>query len=325
MSLPGDKTMLSDLRGRAVLVTGGAGFCGSNLVRALVTAGAKVTVVDSFFTGSRKNLHDLLSDIYLAEGSVTDPALVRKHVAQCPVIFHLAARNIIVSTRNPQEDMRTNIGGTLNLLEAARESVCDRFVYASSCSVYGNSRYLPVNEDDSLNLLNPYAVSKLAGEHYTLVFYETYGVPTVSLRYSNVFGPYQDPSNAYAGVVAKFLAAAATGSPLTVHGDGQQTRDFTFVDDIVTATCLAALSPQAIGEVFNVATGKETTVSELAAEVIRITGSSSTVTSVDSRDIDNIRRRVLNIERIRKRLRWTPQTTLASGLRTTWDWFRSRQ
>ncbi len=317
------ETTLADLKGRAVLVTGGAGFCGSNLIRVLVAAGVKVTVLDDFFTGSRKNLADVLGGVRIIEGSVTDVALVRKLVKECSIIFHLAARNIIVSTRNPREDMKTNIEGTLNLLEAARESGCERFVYASSCSVYGNSRYLPVNEDDSLNLLNPYAVSKLAGEHYSLVFYEMYELPAVTLRYSNVFGPYQDPSNPYAGVVAKFFTSAAAGAPLTVHGDGEQTRDFTFIDDAVAATCLAAVHPHAVGEMFNVGTGKETTINELAAEVIRISQSSSSVTHVDRRDIDNIRRRVLNIERIRKRLRWAPQTTLTEGLKLTWEWFQS--
>jgi UDP-glucose 4-epimerase len=245
--------------------------------------------------------------------------LVAAHV----LIFHLAARNIVVSTRNPREDFETNIGGTLNVLLAARAVGGRRIVYTSSTSVYGNPRYLPMNEDDPLSLLTPYAVSKLAGENYCMAFYESYDLPTTAVRYSNIFGPGQDPANPYCGVVAKFLESLMAGRPPVIHGDGNQTRDFTFVDDAVEATLLAGTSDRALGEVFNVGSGVETRVNELAALLIRLTDAKVAPTHTDRRDIDNIRRRVVNIEKTRRTLRWVPEVTLDEGLMRTVEWQRS--
>ena len=181
------------LAGRRVLVTGGAGFVGRNLVRRLLREGARVTVLDDLFTGRRENLPE--SGFEFVLGSVCDPPVVERLVGQSEVVIHAAARNIVVSTRNPREDYETNIGGTLNVLLAARAAGGRRIVYTSSTSVYGNPRYLPVNEDDHLSLLTPYSVSKLAGENYCMAFYESYDLPTTAVRYSNVFGPGQDPAN----------------------------------------------------------------------------------------------------------------------------------
>ena len=175
------------LKDRRVLVTGGAGFVGSNLVRRLMREEAQVTVLDDLFTGRRDNLP--ASGLTFVEGSVCDPPLVEHLVAGSEIVFHAAARNIVVSTRNPREDFETNIGGTLNVLLAARATGVRRVVYTSSTSVYGNPRYLPVNEDDHLSLLTPYAVSKLSGEHYCMAFFESYDLPTTAVRYSNIFGP----------------------------------------------------------------------------------------------------------------------------------------
>ena len=178
-----------------VLVTGGAGFVGSNLVKRLLREGADVTVLDDLFTGRLENLP---ADGYrFVQGSVCDPAVVETLVAEAEVVFHAAARNIVVSTRNPREDFETNIGGTLNVLLAARANAgrIKRVLYTSSTSVYGNPRYMPINEDDHLSLLTPYAVSKLGGENYCMAFYESYGVPVAAVRYSNVYGPGQDPAN----------------------------------------------------------------------------------------------------------------------------------
>ncbi|TMQ72688.1 MAG: NAD-dependent epimerase/dehydratase family protein, partial [Candidatus Eisenbacteria bacterium] len=215
------------LKDRRVLVTGGAGFVGNNLVRRLLREGARVTVLDDLFTGRRENLPE--SGFTFVEGSVCDPAMVEHLVADHEVVFHAAARNIVVSTRNPREDFETNIGGTLNVLLAARATNTQRVIYTSSTSVYGNPRYLPVNEDDHLSLLTPYAVSKLSGEHYCMAFYESYGLPTTAVRYSNIYGPGQDPSNPYCGVVAKFAEALFAHRPPVIHGDGNQTRDFTYI------------------------------------------------------------------------------------------------
>ena len=314
--------MQMDLHDRRILVTGGAGFVGSNLVKRLMRERARVTVLDDLFTGRLENLP--AEGYEFARGSVCDVALVEKLVAAHDLIFHLAARNIVVSTRNPREDFETNIGGTLNVLMAARSAGGKRVVYTSSTSVYGNPRYLPMNEDDPLSLLTPYAVSKLGGENYCMAFYESYGLPTTAVRYSNVFGPGQDPANPYCGVVAKFLESLMAGRPPVIHGDGNQTRDFTFVDDAVEATLLAGTSDRALGEVFNVGSGVETRVNELAALLIRLTGASVTPAHTDRRDIDNIRRRVVNIEKTRRTLRWVPEVTLEEGLKRTVEWQRHR-
>src|SRR5215470_15656594 len=257
------------LRDRRVLVTGGAGFVGTNLVRRLLREHAAVTVLDDLFTGRRENLPP---EVQFVEGSVCNAALVEAQVRQHEIIIHAAARNIVVSTRNPREDFDTNIGGTLNVLMAARAAKVERVVYTSSTSVYGNPKYLPINEDDHLSLLTPYAVSKLAGENYCTAFFESYGVPTTAVRYSNIYGPGQDPGNPYCGVVAKFVESMFAGRAPVVHGDGNQTRDFTYIDDAVEATLLAATTERAIGEVFNVGTGVETSVNRLAEVLVRLTG-----------------------------------------------------
>jgi UDP-glucose 4-epimerase len=230
----------------------------------------------------------------------------------------------VVSTRNPREDYETNIGGTLNVLLAARATGPKRVVYTSSTSVYGNPRYLPINEDDHLSLLTPYSVSKLAGENYCMAFYESYDLPTTAVRYSNIFGPGQDPANPYCGVVAKFVESLFAGKPPVIHGDGNQSRDFTFIEDAIEATILAATSDRATGEVFNVGTGVETRVNELAAILIRLIGTPVEPTHTNRRDVDNIRRRVVNIEKTRRALRWVPEITLEEGLRRTVVWQKER-
>ena len=306
-----------------VLVTGGAGFVGASLVRRLIAETKHLTILDDFFTGKMDNLRGLDGQYELVRGSVNDRALVTQLIAQHDVIFHLAARNIIASTANPYEDFQTNIGGTLNVLLAARESKPQRVVYTSSVSVYGNPRYLPINEDDPISLLTPYAVSKFSGEGYCRAFYESYDVPVVVVRYSNVYGPGQDPTNPYCGVVSKFMARAREGLAPTIHGDGQQTRDYTYIEDAIEATVTAALSAKAEGEVFNIGSGIETDVNTLARAVLELYGLNVQPLHIDRRDIDNIRRRVVNIEKVRRVLRWTPRVTLAAGLRLTHEWFEA--
>jgi UDP-glucose 4-epimerase len=305
--------------GRRVLVTGGAGFVGGALVRRLAEAGARVTVLDDLFTGRAETVP---TSVELVQGSVVDEGLVRKLVGDASVVFHLAARNIIASTKDPREDFTTNIGGTLNVLLAARERKVDRIVYTSSTSIYGNPRSIPINEDDPPVVLSPYAVSKLGGEQYCLAFYESYGLPVSVVRYSNVFGIGQRPDNPYCGVVAKFFAAVINGCPMQVHGDGEQTRDYTYIDDAVDATLLAAIQPRAEGEVFNVGTGIETSVNDLAARIGEAVGVPVDIVHIDRRDIDNIRRRVVNIEKARRMLRWSPQVTLTEGLNRTAAWMQ---
>jgi UDP-glucose 4-epimerase len=305
---------------RRILVTGGAGFVGAAVTSRLVDAGARVTVLDDLFTGKADAVP---TGATLIQGSVTDAQLVKDLVSDHSLVLHLAARNIIASTANPLDDYATNIGGTLNVLLAARDSKVDRVVYSSSASVYGNPRSIPINEDDALWTLSPYAVSKLGGENYCTAFSESYGLRVATVRYSNVYGPGQRPDNPYAGVVSKFLVEAHAGRPITVHGDGEQTRDYTYIDDAVEATLLAAVHPRAEGEVFNVGTGIETSVNRLATSIGEALGVEIDLRHVDRRDIDNIRRRVVNIEKIRRMLRWTPQWTLDRGLVETANWYKA--
>ena len=309
-----------DFSGKTVLVTGGAGFVGSNVVGRIVRAGGKVIVLDDLFTGDLKNIDPDIPYEFV-QGSVCDYELVRDLMARSNYVAHLAARNIIISTRNPIEDYRSNIGGTLNILMAARETKPVRIVYSSSASIYGNPKVLPIMEDEAPVTFSPYAVSKLAGENYAYAFYETYYVPVTTVRYSNVYGPKQNPANPYCGVVAKFIAMIEQGQSPPVHGDGHQTRDFTYVDDAVNGTLMALLSPRADGMVFNLGTGTETSIVDIIRIVSELFGKPMTCEYIDRRDIDNIRRRVLNIERARTRLRWQPQINLREGLRRTVDWY----
>lgn len=309
-----------DLSGKKVLITGGAGFVGSNLTERAVKCGAEVTVLDDLFSGDLENITKGV-DYKFIKGTVTDNDLIVKLVKETDYIAHLAARNIIVSTKNPRSDFDVNIGGTLNILLAARDHGIKGMVYTSSASVYGNPRILPISEDEKPHTFSPYSVSKLAGENYCHAFFETYGVPVTMVRYSNIYGPKQNPQNPYCGVISKFIEAIDKGISPQIHGDGYQTRDYTFVDDAVDATLMAMISPRAEGEVFNLGTGSETSVVDLVTILSKLFDRDIIPEHIDRRDIDNIRRRVLNIEKIRTRLRWQPQVGLHEGLKRTVAWF----
>lgn len=311
--------MIIDVKNKKVLVTGGAGFVGSNIVRILLHMGARVTVFDSLYTG----FQDLVPhhpNANFIQGDVCDEKLIDELVAEHPLIIHAAAKNIIVSTKNPFDDFQTNIGGTLNILLAAKRHGIEKMVYTGSASVYGNPDTIPISESTPTYTLTPYAVSKLSGENYCIAFYESYDIPTTIVRYSNVYGINQDARNPYCGVVAKFFEAAMQNQDILIHGDGEQTRDFTFVEDAAQATIAALINTRSTGMVFNIGTGIETSINELANKIIQITGSRSPIRYVDKRDIDNIRRRVINIENIRRILRFIPQYTLEKGLKKTYEW-----
>lgn len=305
--------------GTKVLVTGGAGFVGSNLVDRLVEMNANVIVLDDLFTGRTSNIQQF-DKIEFIEGSVADTKIVNELVEGVDFIFHLAVRNIIVSTKEPELDFEVNARGTFNILLAAKKHGIKRLIYTSSASIYGNPHYLPINEFDNINILNPYAASKFTGECNCFAYYESFRVPVAVVRYSNVYGVRQNPGNPYCGVISKFFDASMEGKPLQIHGDGEQTRDFTYVSDAVDATILAALSPKADGQVFNVGSGKETTINYLANQINNLCGNKSEIKHIDRRDIDNIRRRVMNIEKIRHFLRWVPTVNLQAGLRRTYQW-----
>jgi UDP-glucose 4-epimerase len=286
-----------------------------------VELGAEVTVLDDLTTGQSSLVPDGISRF--VHGSVTDAPLVDELVKEQQLVFHLAVRNIILSTRQTREDYEVNIGGTLNVLMAARSAPdLQRVLYTSSVSIYGNPRALPITEDDGINILSPYAASKLAGESYCNAFFEMFQLPVTVIRYSNVYGPHQSPKNPYCGVVSKFFHSCMSGRPIHIHGSGMQTRDLTYVDDAVEATLIGALAPRAEGETFNVGSGFEVSVRDLARRVIEVVGGDTAVEYVDRRDIDNVQRRVLNIEKARRVLRWIPQLSLEAGLARTYEWLR---
>lgn len=311
-------------QGANVLVTGGLGFVGAHVARKLVAEGAQVTVLDNGFNGTPASLQDL--PVRLVSGSVADADLVRDLVGGVDLVFHMAAQSIIASTADPAADFAANSTGTLHVLLAMKERpprAC-RMVYTSSASVYGNARLIPTSEEDGFALLSPYAASKLAGEHYCQAFREAYGVRSAILRYSNVYGPGQTARNPYCGVIGKFIELALAGQPIAIHGDGEQTRDFTYVDDAVEATLLAALEPAALGDVFNVGTGTECSLNRLAELVRQATGSAVPIEYVERRAIDNIPRRAVHVEKARRRLGWTPKVRLPEGIRRTVEWFKRR-
>ena len=316
--------MQHNFQNKKILVTGGAGFVGSNVSKYLVEqCGANVTVFDDFFTGKRDFLKGLNCEII--EGTTADKDAISNVVKNKDVVFHMAARNIIVSNSNPREDLEVNVVGTFNVLEACRNLNVSRVVYTSTSSVYGNPKIIPISEDADKLFLSFYSASKYSGEVYANAFYEVFGLPVTIVRYSNVYGFNQSPSNPYCGVIGKFIESAISDKPISIHGDGEQTRDFTFVDDAVWATVQAAISQRAIGETYNIGTGTDISVNTLAETIKKITGSSSEIIHIDKRDIDNIRKRVMNIEKIRHELNFSPQVVLKTGLEKTIEWLKNNR
>jgi len=255
---------------RRVLVTGGGGFIGSNLVRALLVRGDDVRVLDNFATGNRRNL-DGLTDVEIVEGDLRSYERVHTAVRGSEVVYHQGALGSVPrSVQDPLTSTAVNVEGTLNVLLAARDEGVRRVVFASSSSVYGDGGTFPRTETQAPNPISPYAVAKLAAERFCVSFFRVYGLETVALRYFNVFGPWQDPNSQYAAVVPRFIAAIAEGRPVTIEGTGEQSRDFTFVENVVAANLLAASAEGAGGSVLNVATGGSETVNTLATTIGRL-------------------------------------------------------
>jgi nucleoside-diphosphate-sugar epimerase len=258
---------------RLVLVTGGAGFIGSNLVRALLEQGDRVRVLDNFSTGNRANLAGLTEDVELVEGELRSYERVHAAVRGTEVVFHQGALpSVPRSVQDPLTTSAVNVEGTLNVLLAARDEGIRRVVFASSSSVYGNSGSLPRVETAIADPVSPYGVAKLAAERYCVSFSRVYPLETIALRYFNVFGPCQDPRSQYAAVVPKFITEVATGRPVPIYGDGSQSRDFTYVANVVEANLLAAETVEGNGAVLNVATGRSVTVDELADTIGTVLG-----------------------------------------------------
>ena len=261
---------------KKTVVTGGAGFIGSHLTEALVKQGFHVTVIDNLSTGKPDNIKHLKKDIEFVKGSITNISLLNKLFQNVDYVFHLAALpSVPRSIENPMASHEVNASGTLNVLIAAAQSHVKKLVFASSSSVYGDTPTLPKTEDMTPNPKSPYAVSKLAAEYYCLVFQNVYQLPSVCLRFFNVYGPRQDPDSQYAAVIPKFIKSAMDGKPLVIFGDGEQTRDFTFVNDVVAANILAAQSD--VCGLFNISRGESITVNKLAGLIIKLTGNKSKI------------------------------------------------
>lgn len=303
------------------LVTGGAGFIGSHLVRRLVSDGARVRIVDDLSTGSLERLADVRAEIDLIEAdlAVADLGRILRGVDR---VFHLAAvPSVPRSVKDPFKSHTSVVTATLRLLIAARDVGVRRLVLSSSSSVYGNSEVSPKHEGMPPRPLSPYAVAKSAAEGYARVFSGLYGLRTVALRYFNVFGPGQDPVSAYAAVIPRFIRSALASEPLTVYGDGSQTRDFTYVDNVVDANLRAADADAPVGAVFNVAAGQPHTVNELVAMLQEIIGRPVTVTHAEARPGDIVHSHA-NIDAARHHLGWSPTVDLREGLRRTVEWYR---
>lgn len=306
------------------LVTGGAGFIGSHLVRALLSRGEKVRVLDDFSTGRPENLAGVEDEIVLFRGSVTDFDTVLRATDGCDYVLHQAALpSVPRSIEAPVETDRVNVLGTLHVLEAARKVGVRRVVYAASSSAYGETPTLPKVETMAPDPLSPYAVSKLAGEHYVRVYGRCYGLETVALRYFNVFGPRQDPRSEYAAVIPRFITAALAGGRPTIFGDGEQSRDFCYVDNAVEANLLALTAPGAPGRVFNVACGSRTTLLEVVAALSRLLGRDIAPIHAPPRPGD-IRHSVADISAAREVLGYTASVGFEEGLARTVAWYRER-
>src|SRR3954454_9528958 len=274
-------------RRTTVLVTGGGGFIGSHLAERLCRDGHRVRVLDNFATGRRESLIPLLDEIELIEGDIQSYERVHTAVKGCEVVFHLAALpSVPRSVQDPLTSNASNVTGTLNVLLTARDEEVRRVIAASSSSVYGANPELPKREDMATVPIAPYAVSKLAAENYCRSFFNVYGLETVALRYFNVFGPRQDPLSQYAAVIPRFITAILDGQQPVIHGDGEQSRDFTYIDNAVEANLLAASAPDIAGETFNIACGDRISLNDLIAELEAITGEQITPVHDEARPGD---------------------------------------
>jgi UDP-glucose 4-epimerase len=315
---------------RRYLVTGGAGFIGSHIVEALLRRGDRVAVLDDFSTGRRANLEAVVRSCPagapapdLFEGDIRDGAVVRRALRGVTHVLHQAALpSVQRSVEDPVASHEVNATATLTLLLAARDAGVRRVVYASSSSAYGDTPTLPKVESLSPAPLSPYAVSKLAGEHYCRIAMGLYGLETVSLRYFNIFGPRQDPRSQYAAVIPNFVSAALSGGQPTVHGDGLQSRDFTYVENAVAANLLACDAPAAAGGVYNVACGGRATLLEVLRLLSGIVGRSIVPAHAAARAGD-VKHSLASIEAARRDLGFEPGVGLEEGLRRTVAWFRT--
>ncbi len=304
------------------LVTGGAGFIGSNIAAKLISQGCFVRVIDNLLTGKKSNLADIIDKIEFIEADMGDEEIARSAMKNIDVVLHQGALpSVPRSVDDPAETHRHCLDATFTLLLAARDAGIKRFVYASSSSAYGDTPTLPKVETMPPRPLSPYAVGKLAGEYYCSVFYEVFGLETISLRYFNVFGPHQDPTSQYAAAIPAFVTAILKDQQPTVFGDGRQTRDFTYVDNVVEANLLAATAEHTAGQVLNIACGKAVTVNETIDVINELLGKNIKPLYTDPRPGD-IKHSLADITLAEKLLAYKPTIPFKQGLQVAIDWYR---
>jgi len=309
------------------LVTGIAGFIGSSIARAVLTQGDRVRGIDNFVTGKRENIAEIRGEIDFREADLLDAGAMGDACDGVECIFHQAAiPSVPKSVRDPAGNNRANVDGTVSLLIAARDAKVRRVVYAASSSAYGDTPTLPKREEMPPNPISPYAVAKLAGEYYMTSFYRCYGLETVSLRYFNVFGPRQDPCSPYSGVLAKFATQMLRGEQPTVFGDGSQSRDFTYIDNVVEANLLAAeaTASSVAGRMFNVATGRRVDLNQTFQILKELTGYSGSLAYATEREGD-IKHSLADISSAETYLGYKPQVDFEEGLRRTVAWYREQE
>ena len=305
------------------LVTGGAGFVGSHIASALVSSGARVRIIDDLSTGYRENLTEIGGEVDFVRGSLVDEPLLRKALEDVELVFHEAAiPSVPKSVENPHRTHVASVDATFSLLLAARDQKVRRLVYAASSSCYGDQPTLPKTESMLPDPLSPYAVAKLVGEYYCQVFSRVYKLETVSLRYFNVFGPRQDPSSQYSGVISRFISALMSGQTPVIYGDGEQSRDFTYVDNVVQANLKAAQTTKGVGSVINIANGERITLNQLLRELKDLTGKDSVNAIYEKARPGDVLHSLADISRARELLGFEPHVGLREGLRRTMDWWK---
>ncbi len=307
-----------------VLVTGGAGFIGSNLAEELIRQGARVTIIDNFTTGFRENLEEIRGDFEFIEGDINDETALTNAIEGVEIVFHEAALpSVPRSVEDPAETHRVCVDGTFNLLNKAKDVGVRRFIYAASSSAYGNQPVLPKVETMRPDPLSPYAVAKLTGEYYCRAFHHVYGIETMSLRYFNVFGPRQNPASMYSGVISRFIDALMTGQSPVIYGDGEQSRDFTYISNVVNANIKAAQTTLGFGETINVANGDRITLNSLLDILKTITNSPNTIADYQPPRSGDVTHSQADNDRAIECLDYSVIVGLEEGLRKTIDWWKS--
>jgi len=306
------------------LVTGGAGFIGSHIASALASAGARVRVIDDLSTGYRENLDEIKGELDFVQGSLADERTLGNAMEDVELVFHEAAiPSVPRSVENPRQTHIASVESTFSLLLAARAKKVRRLVYAASSSAYGDQPTLPKVETMLPEPLSPYAVAKLVGEHYCQVFTRVYGLETVSLRYFNVFGPRQDPSSPYSGVVSRFISDLLGGKRPVIYGDGEQSRDFTYIENVVDANLKAAESTKGIGKVINIANGERITLNQLLHELKNLTNKPDVLADFQEPRAGDVKHSLADITRARELLGFEPRVGLRPGLELTIDWWKN--